>query len=130
MYKNVSGSTITFLVLYIGDILLIENDILILISVKVWLSKKFTIKDLGEASYILGIKIYRDRSKRIIGLSQQIYIEEVLKRFSMENFKRNLLLFRHGIHLSKKIYPSTPEEIERMSKISYAFTIESLIYAM
>ncbi|KAL8091706.1 hypothetical protein AgCh_034100 [Apium graveolens] len=44
------------------DILLIGNDIPMLQSVKVWLSKNFTIKDLGEASYILGMKIYRDRS--------------------------------------------------------------------
>ena len=38
--------------------------------------------------------------------------------------------FRHGIHLSKKMCPSTPEEIERMSKIPYASVIGSLMYAM
>ena len=27
-------------------------------------------KDLGDTSYILGIEIYRDRSRRLIGLSQ------------------------------------------------------------
>nr|GEW35596.1 hypothetical protein [Tanacetum cinerariifolium] len=31
--------------------------------------KCFAMKDLGEAAYILGIKIYRDRSKRLIGAS-------------------------------------------------------------
>ena len=60
MYKKVSESAVTFLVLYIDDILLIENDILILTSIKVWLSKEFTMKDLEEASYILGIKVYKD----------------------------------------------------------------------
>ena len=69
------------------------------------------MKDLGEASYILGIKVYRDRSKRMIGLSQHMYIEKVLKRFSMKNSKRSLLSLRHGIHLSKKMCPNTPEEI-------------------
>ena len=59
-----------------------------------------------------------------------MYIEEVLKRFSMENSKRGLLSFRYGIHLSKKMCPSTPEKIERMSKISYASVIGSLMYAM
>ena len=58
-----------------------------------------------------------------------MYIEKVLKRFSMENSKRGLP-FKHGIHLSKKMCPSTPEEIEHMSKIPYASTIGSLMYAM
>ena len=88
------------------------------------------MKDLGEASFILGIKVYRDRPNRMLGLSQKMYIEEVLKRFSMENSKRGLIPFRHGIHLSKKMCPSTPEEIERMSKIPYASAIGSLMYAM
>ena len=59
-----------------------------------------------------------------------MYVDEVLKRFSIENSKRDLVPFRHGIHLSKKMCPSTPEEIERMSKIPYASAIGSLMYAM
>ena len=69
MYKKTSGSVVLFLVLYVDDILLIGNNIPIMQSVKTWLSNKFFMKDLREASYILGIKIYRDRSKRMLGLS-------------------------------------------------------------
>ena len=58
-----------FLILYVDNVLLIENDISMLQSVKTWLSNKFFMKDLGEASYILGIKIYKNRSKRMLGLS-------------------------------------------------------------
>ncbi|KAI5335210.1 hypothetical protein L3X38_025343 [Prunus dulcis] len=74
VYKKVSRSAVVFLVLYINDILLFGNDIGILSSVKMWLSKTFFLKDLGEASYILGIKICRDRSRKLIGLSQSLYI--------------------------------------------------------
>ncbi|GJT04790.1 retrotransposon protein, putative, ty1-copia subclass [Tanacetum coccineum] len=70
IYVKVSGSVVVFLVLYVDDILLIGNDIPMLQSVKDWLGKCFAMKDLGDATYILGIKIYRDRSKRLIGLSQ------------------------------------------------------------
>ena len=90
VFKKVSGRAIIFLILYVDDILLIRNDILMMTSIKVWLSKEFFIKYLGEASYILRIKIYRDRSKRMLGLSQQLYIEKVLKQFSVKNSKRNL----------------------------------------
>ena len=88
------------------------------------------MKDLGEASFILRIKIYRDKSKRMLGLSQQLYIEKVLKWFNMKNSKRGLLPFRHEVHLSKKMCPSIPKEIQRMIKIPYASAIGSLIYIM
>jgi hypothetical protein len=60
IYKKVSGSTVVFLILYVDDILLIENDIPMLAAVKFSLGMSFSIKDLGEVAYILGIKIYRD----------------------------------------------------------------------
>ena len=79
VYKKVSGSAIVFLVLYIDDISLIGNDIPTLQNVKSWLDKCFSMKDLGEAACILGIKIYKDRSKRLLGLSQSAYIEKNTK---------------------------------------------------
>ena len=59
-----------------------------------------------------------------------MYIKKILKRFSMKNFKRGLLPFRHGVHLSKKMYPNTFEEIQCMNKIFYALAIGSLTYAI
>ena len=130
IYKKTSGSAIVFLVLYVDDILLIGNDIPTLQNVKSWLGKCFSMKDFGEATYILGIKIYRDRSKRLIGLSQSAYIDKVLKRFSMQDSKRGYLLMYHGITLSKSQCPNTKYERERMSKIPYASAIGSIMYAM
>ena len=65
-----SGSSVAFLILYAGDILLIGNNAEFLDSIIGYLNKKISMKDIGEAAYILGIKIYRDRSRRLIGLSQ------------------------------------------------------------
>ena len=101
-----------FLVLYVDDILLIGNDIPMLEVVKTSLRKCFSMKDLGEAAYILGIRIYRDRSKRLIGLSQDTYIDKVLKRFNLEAAKKGFLPMSHGIHLSKTQYPTMADEQE------------------
>ena len=68
------------------------------------------MKNLGKTFYILRIKIYRDRSKRIIGLSQSTYIDKVLNRFSMQNSKRGFLPMCHGITLSKTQCPTTQDE--------------------
>ena len=61
IYKKVSWSSVAFIILYVEDILLIGNDIEFLDIIKGYLNKSFSMKDLGEAAYILGIKIYRDR---------------------------------------------------------------------
>ncbi|KAK8700448.1 hypothetical protein V6N13_018844 [Hibiscus sabdariffa] len=130
VYKKFSGSIVSFLILYVDDILIIGNDIPTLQSIKTWLSSCFSMKDLGEAAYILGVKIYRDRSRRLLGLSQSTYIDKVLKRFSMEESKIGFLPMRHGISLSKEMCPSTPQEKERMSQIPYASAIGSIMYPM
>nr|GEY87452.1 hypothetical protein [Tanacetum cinerariifolium] len=70
-------------------------------DVKSYLGRSFAMKDLGEAAYILGIKIYRDRSKRLIGLCQKAYIEKILKRFYMENSKRGTIPMQEKLKLSK-----------------------------
>ncbi|VFQ89696.1 unnamed protein product [Cuscuta campestris] len=63
-----------FLILYVDDILLMGNDVPALTSVKTWLSENFAMKDLGNASYALGIRIYRDRSRKLIGLCQKLKV--------------------------------------------------------
>ncbi|KAK8980873.1 hypothetical protein V6N11_048003 [Hibiscus sabdariffa] len=99
VYKKFSGSIVSFLILYVDDILIIGNDIPTLQSIKTWLSSCFSMKDLGEAAYILGVKIYRDRSRRLLGLSQSTYIDKVLKHFSMEESKRGIFAYE-AWHLS------------------------------
>ncbi|KAL0324772.1 UNVERIFIED_CONTAM: Retrovirus-related Pol polyprotein from transposon RE1 [Sesamum radiatum] len=73
IYKKVSKSLVVFLVLYVDDILLIGNDIKMLGDMKSWLSMQFSMKDsvmltfiIKSFTYILGIKIYRDRSRRTL----------------------------------------------------------------
>nr|GEV77715.1 hypothetical protein [Tanacetum cinerariifolium] len=64
VYKRAIGSIIVFLILFVDDILLMGNNIPMLQYVKSWLGKCFAMKELGEAAYILGIKIYRVRYTR------------------------------------------------------------------
>ena len=93
-------------------------------------SSSLLMKDVGEAIYILGIKIYRDRSRRLLGLSQSTYIDKVLKRFNMSEAKKGFLPLSHGIRLSETQSPSTSDERSRMIRILYASAIGSIMYAM
>ncbi|GJX35781.1 retrotransposon protein, putative, ty1-copia subclass [Tanacetum coccineum] len=130
VYLKASGSYVAILILYVDDILLMGNNIPMLQDVKSYLGRSFAMKDLGDAAYILGIKIYRDRSKRLIGLNQSAYIEKILKRFYMENSKRGTIPMQEKLKLSKSQGASTPAEKQRMQNIPYASAIGSIMYAV
>ncbi|GJT49538.1 retrotransposon protein, putative, ty1-copia subclass [Tanacetum coccineum] len=106
------------------------NNIPRLKEVKDYLGKCFSMKDLGEAAYILGIKIYRDRSKRLIGLSQSAYIDKILKKFNMHNSKKGYLPMEVKHELSNEMCASTPEEVAYMKKVPYASAVGSIMYAV
>ncbi|KAL2462240.1 Gag/pol protein [Abeliophyllum distichum] len=72
------------------------------------LAQQFHMKDLGEASYVLGIQILRDRKNKLLALSQATYIDKILVRFAMQDSKKGNLPFRHRIQLSKEQSPKTP----------------------
>nr|GEU67308.1 retrotransposon protein, putative, Ty1-copia subclass [Tanacetum cinerariifolium] len=118
-----SGNYVTILILYVDDILLMGNNIPMLQYVKSYLGRSFAMKDLRDAAYILGIKIYRDRSKRLIGLCQSAYIEKILKRYYMENSKCGTIPMQEKLKLSKSQGASTPAKKQRMQNVPYASAI-------
>jgi hypothetical protein len=80
IFIRFKGKDFTIIVLYVDDILLASNDKNMLYKTKSFLSSNFDMKDLGDASYVLGIEIHRDWTKDVFGLSQRSYIDRVLKR--------------------------------------------------
>ncbi|GJT92307.1 hypothetical protein Tco_1081152, partial [Tanacetum coccineum] len=51
-------------------------------------------------------------------------------RFKMENFKKGNLPLHHVIKISKDLCPKTNEELDKMSRVTYASAIGSIMYAM
>jgi hypothetical protein len=66
-------------------VLLTSSDKNMLHETKGFLSANFDTKDLGDASYVLGIEIYRDRSRGVLRLCQKSYVGKVLKRYNMQS---------------------------------------------
>ena len=90
-----------FLISYVDDILFIGNYFEMLSKVKIQLATQFQMKDLGETQYVLGIKIIRDRKNNIIALSEGNYIDSILSKYNMQDFKKGFTPFRYGINLSQ-----------------------------
>ncbi|GJR53150.1 retrotransposon protein, putative, ty1-copia subclass [Tanacetum coccineum] len=130
VYLKDSGSNVAFLVLYVDGILIMENNVTMLQDVKSWLCKCFSMKDLGEAAYILGIKIIRDRSKRLIFLSHSAYFDKILKKIKMENSKRCSTPMQEKPDYRKSQGAQTPSEVKRMQNVPYASAIGSIVYAV
>ena len=87
VYVKWSKESFIILSLYVNDILLAKNNKEMLVATKAWLSSNFEIKDIGEASNMLGVKIFRDCSRKFLGLSQETYIRKILEQFQMQGYK-------------------------------------------
>ena len=64
VYTKFKNGKFIFLILYVDDILLVSSNVSLLLETKKFLSSKFDMKDLGEASFALGIEIHREDVKR------------------------------------------------------------------
>jgi hypothetical protein len=71
------------------------------------LSNSFSMKDLGVAKKILGMRITRDRKNRKLTLSQGEYIDKVLERFIMKNEKPVSTPLASHLKLIKEMCPKT-----------------------
>jgi hypothetical protein len=85
------------------------------------------MKDMGEAAYILGVKIERDRSKKMLVLSQEHYIRKVLEKFRMQDCKSIDTPIAKSEGLSLRMCPKTSDEKAQMEKVFYSSAVGSLM---
>ena len=128
IYQKVSGRKICFLILFVDDILLATNDKDLMHEAKQFLSKHFDMKDMGDASYVIGIKIFRNRHNGILGLSQETYINIVLERFRMNDYSLSVPPILKGDRLNLNQCPKKDFEMEQMKNIPYASIVGSIMY--
>ena len=101
---------------------LLPNDKEILHETKRFLSKKFEMKDLSEASFVLGIQIYRDSFRGILGLSQKAYIEKVLERYGMQDCKLGDTSVTKGNKFSLSQCPKNDLEVKKNAENFQCFS--------
>jgi hypothetical protein len=129
IYAKFKNGKYIFLILYVDDILLASSDVSLLLETKKFLSLKFDMKDLGEASFVLGIEVHRDRTKGVLGLSQKLYIEKILKRFNMHKCSASPAPIVKGDRYGDFQCPRNQYELDQMKVVPYASAVGSLQYA-
>jgi len=116
--------------LHVDDLLIACNSVPYMESVKQELHSEYEMKDLGEAKFVLGIEIERDRDRRKIHLNQQQYIENVLQRYNMTDCKPVSTPMEASVKLTKSDAAVTNKQKQEMSAVPYQSAVGSLMYAM
>lgn len=106
------GGSITYLLLYVHDMLIVAKDKVEVRKVKAQFCEKFEMKDLGAVRKILSIEILRDRKTGKLYLSKNGYIEKVLHMFNMLNAKAVSTTLTVHFKLSYGLCPQSNEEID------------------
>jgi hypothetical protein len=71
--------------LYVDDLTICTKDMEEMKRIKEGLHQRFNMEDMGELSYILGLEVQRNRNKRKLTLSQGRYIDDIIRRFKLDN---------------------------------------------
>src|SRR5579871_807696 len=114
IYYYKEKSTKVIISVYVDDLILISNNLPYLQEIKKKLEEIFAMKDLGEISGYLGIRIRRNRKDRIIYLNQFKYIKDILKKYRIENVVSISIPIDVNKKLTKNICPKTQEDIEEI----------------
>jgi hypothetical protein len=129
IYEKFRNKKFIFLILYVDDILLASSYVSLLLETKRFLSSKFDMKDLGVASFILGIEIHQDRRNGLLGLSEKAYLEKVLKKFSMHTYSpTSAPIVKDDKYVSFQS-SRNQYEIDQIKSVLYASAVGSLMYA-
>ena len=91
MYSESEHGECVIVCLYVDDMLIFGTCINIVSRTKLFLGSKFEMKDIGEVSVILGVRIIRKGNS--ILLSQEQYIEKLLRKFGYYDFKSMSTLY-------------------------------------
>ena len=128
LFTRGSGDQQVLLAVYVDDQIIISKCLQQVDQVKKAMSLVFDIKDFGNASYVLGIRIFRDRQCRMLQLSQSQYLTDVLTRFQMQECKG----ISTPMDTNQKLHKGTRlgAEQEVIDRLPYQKLVGSLMYAM
>ena len=83
LYYKSEGGRLCVLVLYVDDLIITGNDLLLVEQIKAALCQRFEMTDLGTLHFFLGLEIQQTPGGMFV--SQQRYVLELLEKFQMRD---------------------------------------------
>ena len=81
----VSNDKCLIVALHVDDFLIFSSNMNRITELKSCLLNRFKVRDMGQASVILSIKITRDRKNKKISLDQEHYIKSLMKKYKISD---------------------------------------------
>jgi hypothetical protein len=129
IYYRRTDAGILLVAIHVDDFFTIGSSKSVITDFKSQLRTKWTVSDLGEARFCLGIALERDRSTRTINLSQTALIDRVVKQFGLKDAVPVSTPMEPGLQLSRKHHaPTTSDEKTLMARTPYRSLVGSLMY--
>ena len=126
VYAKFKNEKYIFLILYVDDILLASSDVNLLLETKKVFILEFWYEGSRWSFVHLGIEIHRDRRNEVLGLSQKAYLEKVLKKYNMQNYKPSPAPIVKGDRFVEFQCPRNQYEIDQIKTVPYASAVGSL----
>ncbi|THH23079.1 hypothetical protein EUX98_g8096, partial [Antrodiella citrinella] len=122
----ISSELTVIIVIHVDDFTLVTTDLAIMQRLKSTLAEHYELADMGNARWLLGFEIQRDRISRSISLNQSAYVDTLISRFNMHDAYPAATPLDPAINL---FLPVTAEDRDAMVNRPYAQLIGSLMYA-
>lgn len=129
IYHRVVGDDVLIVAVYVDDLLLFTNRPSTKRWIKEQLLRSFKMTDSGEAKYVLGMHIERDRQAGTIKLHQRKYLLEVLERFHMAECNPVSTPADPAAKLTVDMAPNYEAGREEMANVPYQEAVGSVMYA-
>lgn len=81
MFTYSRGDSKIWVVVWVDDCVIADNDATLREEFVSWLGTRFPVEDKSELNWILHVKVSRDRGRRTISLSQELYVRDLLGRY-------------------------------------------------
>lgn len=98
----VSKELKAYLLIYVDDILIASKSARNVEHIKDMLQQTFDARDLGEASFFLGIRITRDRGSRTTKLSLERMTKEIVQTYGLSDAKTKGVPLSPSIKVTKE----------------------------
>ena len=121
VYIKIENCDCVIICLYVDDMLIFGTTLEVVCETKSFLASKFDMKDMGEASVILGVKIIRKGDS--IMLTQEHYVEKLLTKYGHSNVTPVSTPYDANTQLKKN-------KGEPVAQREYAQIIGSLLHLM
>lgn len=128
IYFRRQGRSMIFVAVYVDDFLIFSNNKGWTNQLKANLTKNFSMKDLGEASNCIGMRINRDKKQGTITLDQKKYTEQIIDKFNMNDCYPVKNPVDSNQKLTKDMTANTSDETKEMQNIPYQEAVGSLLY--